>query len=141
MLPVRKGVLELIAVRIPYGYTLLVDKGCMHGDTTFRGLYMMGMTSNHVTMSTADTVFLKHASTKRNVCLACAKHDRPGLDSLDAPRAPRPIVVYANPTQKELDRFAAATEGADFMVQPFSKQSIKTTLFRRLGWYPGGANQ
>ena len=137
----RQGTLELIAVRIPYGYTLLVDKGCMHGDTTFRGLYMMGMTSNHVTMSTADTVFLKHASTKRNVRLTCPEHDSPGAESLGAPYAPRPIVVYADPTQKELERFAAATDGADFMLQPFSAQSIKTTLFRRLGWYPGGAVQ
>jgi hypothetical protein len=58
---VREGVLELIAVRVPLGYTLLVDKGCLHGDTTFGGLYMMGMISNHVTSNTADTIFLKHA--------------------------------------------------------------------------------
>ncbi len=92
-------------------------------------------------MATADTVFLKSASTKQNVRLSCPGHDRPGPESHGAPHAPRPIVVYAEATQKELDRFKAATDGADFMIQPFSKGSIKTTLFRRLGWYPGGASE
>jgi hypothetical protein len=51
--------LELIGATVPYGYTLLVDKGSIHGDSTMTGLYMMAMTGNHVAMSTADTVFMK----------------------------------------------------------------------------------
>lgn len=60
------GVLELVGVKVPYGYTLLVDSGAIHGDSTMTGLYMMAMTGNHVAMGTADTVFMKTAD-KENV--------------------------------------------------------------------------
>ena len=59
--------LELFAVPIPFGCTLLVDSGCIHGDSTLTGLYMMAMTGNHHAMRTADTVFLKEKHSKRNV--------------------------------------------------------------------------
>lgn len=58
--------LEIIAVEIPFGYTLLIDKYCIHGDTNLNGMFMMCMTSNHVTMRTADTVFLKHKDSGEN---------------------------------------------------------------------------
>ncbi len=59
-----KKQLELIAVTIPFGYTLLVEVGAIHGDSTLTGLYMMAMTGNHNAMKTADTVFMKHISGK-----------------------------------------------------------------------------
>ena len=59
--------LELVACPVPFGYTLLVDVGSIHGDSTLTGLYMMAMTGNHVAMKTADSVFLKHRETKKNV--------------------------------------------------------------------------
>ena len=61
--------LELIALKIPLGYTLIVNKDAIHGDTTFVGMYMMAMTSNHITMQSADTVFLKHKSSKMNYAI------------------------------------------------------------------------
>lgn len=67
-----KPLLELIAVRIPYGYTLLVDVGAIHGDSTLTGLHMMAMTGNHDAMATADTVFLKNARTRKNVRCSCS---------------------------------------------------------------------
>ncbi len=56
---IEKNQLHIIAVHIPYGWTLIVHDGCIHGDTGLKGMYMMGMTSDHVSMGTADTVFLK----------------------------------------------------------------------------------
>ena len=61
------SILELVAVTIPYGCTLLVNVNSIHGDSTLTGLHMMAMTGNHIAMSTADTVFLKTASTGKNV--------------------------------------------------------------------------
>lgn len=54
--------LELIAISIPFGYTLLVEPWCIHGDSTINGLYSMAMTGNHEAMRTADTVFLKNST-------------------------------------------------------------------------------
>lgn len=53
------GHLRLAAIRIPFGYTLIVDPFAIHGDNTLAGIYAMAMTSNHLTMQKADTVFLK----------------------------------------------------------------------------------
>jgi hypothetical protein len=65
----KSSQLELIAVTIPFGYTLLVDVGAIHGDSTLTGLYMMAMTGNHNAMKTADTVFMKHVSGKNVKCI------------------------------------------------------------------------
>ncbi len=61
-----KDGLELVGIKVPYGYTLLVDSGAIHGDSTMTGLYMMAMTGHHGAMATADTVFMKTAD-KQNV--------------------------------------------------------------------------
>ncbi len=63
----ENGVLELIAATVPFGYTLLVDVGAIHGDSTLTGLYMMAMTGNHEAMATADTVFMKNSLDGCNV--------------------------------------------------------------------------
>ncbi len=60
---------ELIAATVPYGYTLLVDVGCIHGDSTLTGLYSMAMTGNHHAMSTADTVFMKSTTNRKSVAI------------------------------------------------------------------------
>lgn len=64
--------LELIAVPIRFGYTLLVDVLSIHGDSTLTGLYMMAMTGNHKAMKTADTVFIKNKQTYKNVNIKCS---------------------------------------------------------------------
>lgn len=56
--------LELIAVCIPFGFTLLVEPWAIHGDSLLNGMYMMAMTGNHEAMQTADTIFLKTVSGK-----------------------------------------------------------------------------
>jgi hypothetical protein len=56
--------LTLIAIEIPYGYTLLVERFCIHGDSKLVGLYMMAMTGNHRSMRQTDTVFMKSSFGK-----------------------------------------------------------------------------
>lgn len=65
---VAKDGLVLMAVTIPFGYTLLVDVGAIHGDSMLTGMYMMAMTGNHNAMKTADTVFMKHSSGRNVAC-------------------------------------------------------------------------
>lgn len=72
----QKKTLELVACPVPYGYTLLVDVGSIHGDSTLTGLYMMAMTGNHIAMRTADSVFLKHRATHHNVAVMGLKDRR-----------------------------------------------------------------
>lgn len=70
--------LELIAVTIPFGYTLLVEPWAIHGDSTLRGMYSMAMTGNHNAMKTADTVFMKYKhDAKRNVRITVIPQETP----------------------------------------------------------------
>jgi hypothetical protein len=57
--------LQLIGVEVPYGYSIIVDKGTIHGDATFIGSYLMAMTVNHKTMATADVVFLRNTNEEK----------------------------------------------------------------------------
>ncbi|MCY4045627.1 MAG: hypothetical protein OXE99_11165 [Cellvibrionales bacterium] len=66
---------DLIAVQIPFGFTLVVFKGAIHGDTTLKGKYLMCMTANHKTMATADVVFLKNRNTHDNVSINLVGED------------------------------------------------------------------
>lgn len=59
---------QLIAVVIPFGFTLIIEEDCIHGDSNLIGHYAMCMTSNHNSMRTADTVFLKNKQ-KQNLAL------------------------------------------------------------------------
>ena len=162
--------LELVALRIPLGWTIIIDHGCIHGDSTFTGCYMMGMSTNHIVMSSADTVFIKNAKTKRNMNFVCDAHRKPidvasvhggmpanclppktsekdvdeDVKATEVPRVcatPEPIVVFSdNATVNELTKFYTATKGINFIIQPFSKLSWYTTFYRRFGWYPGMRN-
>ena len=62
-----EGQLDLIGVRIPFGYTLLIEPWAIHGDSTMTGMYMMAMTGNHNAMKTANTVFIKYADDISNI--------------------------------------------------------------------------
>jgi len=84
--------LEIIGIEIPAGYTLIIDEYSLHGDTNLNGMYMMCMTSYHVTMRTADTVFLKHAGTLQNINITL-EDERDQSESVGA-IAPRPISLY-----------------------------------------------
>lgn len=70
------GTLSMIAAEVPYGYTLLVDVGSIHGDSTMTGMYMMSMTGSLEAMATADTVFIKDRDRNR----AAAVRSDPPLD-------------------------------------------------------------
>jgi hypothetical protein len=59
--------IELIAVTIPFGYTLLIEPMSLHGDSSLTGMYVMAMTGNHHAMATADTVYIKNTETTTNV--------------------------------------------------------------------------
>lgn len=69
------GELELIGVKVPYGYSIIINKGAIHGDATFTGDYAMAMTVDHTTMRTADVVFLKERESKSNVRIAMPSGD------------------------------------------------------------------
>ena len=88
--------LELIGIKIPYGYTLVIGQGCIHGDTTLKGMYMMAMTANHVVMQSADTVFLKNKAGK-NVMLQMEGDD---TNHIDLPEYLRPLAYSKNGNKK-----------------------------------------
>ncbi len=56
----NRNQISLIGVCIPFGYTLIIDSFCIHGDTTLNGFFCMAMTSNHLSMATSDTVFIRN---------------------------------------------------------------------------------
>ncbi|MCP5506404.1 MAG: hypothetical protein H7A38_05930 [Chlamydiales bacterium] len=113
--------LELIGVQIPYGYTLVVEEGAIHGDTTLNGLFMMGMTSDHTTMRTADTVFLKYPETRRN-----ARIEMIGIENTyegyDEFFVPPPYVIYKCSTKRDEEEFRRITSDQNFIFNPFSRQ-------------------
>lgn len=52
--------LEVVAVHIPYGYTMILGKNSWHGDMGLKGLHLMAMTANHLIMEgTTKSWFLK----------------------------------------------------------------------------------
>lgn len=72
----KRDELEVIAVEIPFGHTLVVEEYCIHGDTNLDGMFMMCMTSSHKSMQTADTVFLKNNEDMQNVSLSIKDSNR-----------------------------------------------------------------
>lgn len=112
--------LELIGIQIPYGHTLIIEQECIHGDTTLNGFFMMGMTSDHTTMRTADTVFLKYPGTKENVRMEMVGGEEVenGFSSI----MPLPYVIYKNAAQNDREIFRCSTEGKNFIFNPFSRE-------------------
>lgn len=119
--------LKLIAITIPFGYTLLVDKDCIHGDTTFVGNYMMSMTSDHLTMETANTVFLKHAHTKLNVSMQLTDEISFLAQEKITP-APPPLFLFADANEKEKESFWKSARAQQRVItQPMSTRAWEYT--------------
>lgn len=112
--------LELAAVQIPPNHTLIIEEGCIHGDATLQGFFMMGMTSNHTTMQTADTVFLKAIETKKNVRMALIGGNP--SNNYIPPKGAFPYVIYNSSTADERAVFRSLTQGKNFIFNPFSKE-------------------
>jgi hypothetical protein len=114
--------LELIGIQIPYNHTLIIEEDCIHGDTTLNGFFMMGMTSDHNTMRTADTVFLKYPITKENVGMVLVGSEETEttlpLNSMPIP----PYVIYNDATNKDRETFRRLTKGKNFIFNPFSRE-------------------
>ncbi|MDB2592771.1 hypothetical protein N9Y17_03590 [Gammaproteobacteria bacterium] len=124
--------LELIAVKVPFGYTLIVEPGCIHGDTTFKGMYMMAMTSNHITMQTADVVFLKNSKTNKNIQITVSGDNQSRPDR----KALAPFFLPLNPTTNNLEALEKKTKGYKFVIQLLSLNSWNFTVYRRFGYNP-----
>ena len=121
--PLQEGTLqlEMIGIQIPYGYTLIIEEGCIHGDTTLNGFFMMGMTSDHTTMRTANTVFLKYPPTKDNVkTVMMGMENTPPADTVV--EIPPPYVIYKNATEIDRAKFRELTDGQNFVFNPFSRE-------------------
>lgn len=111
--------LELIAIQIPYGYTLIIEKDCIHGDTNLNGLFMMCMTSDHISMATADTVFLKHATDKDNINITLENN----LEQEMVQRAQgvsEPLFFYKENRAENFPRFKQRIQQMDIIFTPFN---------------------
>jgi hypothetical protein len=111
--------LELIGVQIPYEYTLIIEEGCIHGDTTLNGFFMMGMTSDHTTMGTADTVFLKYPHTKENVKMVLVGTES---STFISSVVPPPYVIYKDASDLDRWKFQKLTYGQNFIFNPWSRE-------------------
>ncbi len=87
----NKGQLELIGVQVPFGYSIIVEKGAIHGGATFTGSYLMAMTVNHHTMGTADVLHLKDYQGK-NVSLTIPSSEHTHVKN--DPEKKRPYFLY-----------------------------------------------
>lgn len=111
--------LELIAITIPFGHTLVIEKDCIHGDTTLNGLFLMCMTSDHISMATADTVFLKNAADKTNMRIIL--ENTPEEDFQSHPhRHLAPLLFYSENKSASFASFKKRTKEMDVIFCPFS---------------------
>lgn len=109
--------LEIVGIKIPYGHTLIIEEGCIHGDTTLSGFFMMGMTSDHTTMGTADTVFLKSARSKKNVSMTLPDAG----PQFSKEELPAPVhAIYKGASNEDRARFRKQTAGQNFIFNPLS---------------------
>ncbi len=106
----------LIGVRIPYGYTLIIEKGCIHGDTLLKGMYMMAMTSNHITMQTADVVFLKNRESGKNFTVHWEDSEPPLCNC----KTPPPVVDFGQ-SAEERDHFVLQVNGGYSFYNPLTR--------------------
>ena len=112
--------LELIGVKIPYGYTLIIEKGCIHGDTPLKGMYLMAMTSNHVTMQTTDVVFLKNRENGMNFLVNYDEGERASDNSYRCENTPAPIVHFGR-NKEEIDQFTLRVNNGWSIYNPISR--------------------
>lgn len=124
---------DLLAIHIPYGWTLIIDPGCIHGDTTLVGHFLMGMTSNHRTMASADTVFLRdrrQRNVRTRVVAMATKEQEEDLTKGDGPKCQDPngemtcrpphVLYYDGCEGAGWDEFEAETRRFNFIVNPTS---------------------
>lgn len=130
----KSGDLELMAIQIPFGYTLIIREGCIHGDATLIGSFMMCMTSNHITMQEADSVFLKSTDTKTNLSITLDKLDvRSTTSSEESSYAPSAYILYKD--KSNLEDFYAQTKHyrkRDFITKPTSIAYLSYMANRKL---------
>ena len=82
---------------------------------------MMGMTSDHTTMRTADTVFLKYPESRGNVkVVMIGQEDAPMTNHFFT--VPQPYVIYKNATEGDRENFRNLTAGQNFIFNPFSRE-------------------
>lgn len=118
----KLGELDILGLQIPYGYTLIIEKGSIHGDATFNGMYMMNMTSDHTTMNTANCVFIKNAITTDNMTvnlIGCPSKNECNILDTDA------LVIYNSSTQNEQENFTNNVSNNSCIFNPFSKHYWK----------------
>jgi hypothetical protein len=108
--------LNLIAVHIPFGYTLVVHPFAIHGDATLIGPYLMGMTSNHVTMSTADTVFVRD-TLDRNIAFELS----PTFAETNVVTVADDLVIMDDMNEQEVDQFRKRIQTENLIFNPISR--------------------
>lgn len=112
--------LELIAVQIPYGYTLIIDKDCIHGDSNLNGLFMMCMTADHISMATADTVFLKQAEHKTNIAIEIDHQPMRPEAMPNRHRDAQPLVFYKTNKTESFSNFKKRSQSMEVIFNPWS---------------------
>lgn len=114
--PSDNGWFELVGVNIPFGFTLVIREGCIHGDTAITGLFLMGMTSNHTVMSQAtDTVFLRTTNNKNVEVLPTYPLFTPDMRAF-----PDPLVLYRPFSLAEMTRFVGSVWHANVQMDALS---------------------
>jgi hypothetical protein len=124
----RKIGLELIGVRIPFGYTLLVEPWAIHGDSNLIGLYSMAMTGNHLAMATADTVFLKNHNNGGNVRVV-------GVMNPDANTSNKIVATQLSGQQKLLINSDQLSQDELNILDIKLKQEIRCGISWLESWY------
>lgn len=109
--------LEVIGVEIPYGHTLIIEENCIHGDTNLSGMFMMCMTSNHRTMQTANTVFLKSETSKENTVVEIGGYQ---TSQVDSPR-PYPFARYRDCALEEKSAFNDLLKEQGVVFNPLTR--------------------
>ena len=121
--------LELIGIQIPYGYTLIIEEECIHGDTTLNGFFMMGMTSDHTTMRTADTVFLKDSITKKNVSISLPQNSEKSIrDHSLSLNIPEPYVLFTGAKTLEKKHFKRLVAHKSIIFNPFNALAMRSLV-------------
>lgn len=126
----KNGKLELISFEVPYGFTLIVEENSIHGDATLNGMFMMCMTSNHITMQSADSVFLKNPDVCKNVDVVMDGSILP--QNPTTPLAPRPYVMHD--CRYDVSDFLKETKDLPFIFNPFSKGYWKRAIGLIIEW-------
>lgn len=79
-----QATVEVVAVYVPFGYTMILGKNAWHGDAGLRGLHLMAMTANHLIMEgTTKSWFMKHDHPRGDPTGKVDMGDEPRLQALE----------------------------------------------------------